>query len=436
MNQQVRHLGVCAAALLAVTGLVACSSSSTGTTNQSAPRTTSAAVPSAGGGSSLNQAVAIFSKYTGGTSGSAASGKSPITIGFENDEGGIPSFPEGTVAAQAAVDLINKRLGGVNGHPLILNTCFVSSGESQGQACAEQFQAKKVPVIVESNGSVGGASLHTTLSGRIPVIMPNPDSVLEATAPGSFGTNAAVFGTDTGFLTYAATNHAKTASLLFPGDDPVGQTAAKQLEGYLGKIGVKVTPAGFASTSPDLLPALVASGASRTDMTIMLTVTPSSCIAGAKALKQAHIVKPTIGLFLCISPQVKQGLGDYPAWTYVDAGTNVDNATDPATQAYLATMKSYAPADANVGGNAQFSFSAILNAARALGQAGDGATPAKVAAVLKSDTVAEPMMDPAVKYGSIQGLPNLPNLGVRLFTYHGSGRWTDLTHGKWVAPPA
>ncbi len=382
----------------------------------------------------MTNAAVVFGKYTGGTSGPAGTGKSPVTIGFMNDVGGVPSYPEGTAAAQAAVKLINAHLGGVNGHPVQLDVCLASDAESQGQTCAEQFLAKKLPMIVESNGAIGGGSLHSTLNGKIPVLIANPDSALEVTAKNAFATNAGVFGTDTGYITFAEQLHAKSASLLFPGNDPVGQTAAKQLESLFGKVGIKITPSGFTSNSPDLLPNVIASGATHTDMTIMLTVSPSSCIAGAKALKQANDTKPTIGLFLCISPPVKQGLGDYAPWTYVDTATDVDYPIDPATQGYLAAMMAYAPGT-NIGGNAQNAFAAVLGAVRALNRSGGtAATAAKVTADLRADTVGEPMMDPAVKYGSITGLPDLPNLGVRLFKYSGNGKWSDLTGGKWVAP--
>ena len=40
-----------------------------------------------------------------------------------------------------------------------------------------------------------------------------------------------MFGTDPGFVSYATSfAHAKTASLLFPADDPTGQVAAKLLK--------------------------------------------------------------------------------------------------------------------------------------------------------------------------------------------------------------
>ncbi len=444
--RQFKALRAGAALALVAAGVAACgsstshtqsSSSSSASSSGTSSSASSSGTSSSASGASLTQATTLFQSYTGGSAGGGAASKSPISIGLMNNQGGIPSFPEGTDAAQAAGQFINKNLGGIGGHPVQLKTCFVSGNESQGQSCAQQFLAEKLPIIVESNGAVGGASFHNTLGGQIPVLMPNPDSGLEVNAKNAFGVDAAVFGTDPGFIAYAKSIKATTASLLFPGDDPVGQTAAKMLEAQLGKVGVKVTPSGFTSNSPDLLPNVVASGASHTDMTIMLTVNPPSCIAGAKAVKQANLTKPVIGLFLCISPPVKQGLGDYPKWTYVDAATNVDAPTDAVTKAYLAVMKAYAPPSTNVGGNAQLTFSAMLTAARALNKAGGAAaTPAKISSVLRATSVGGPMTDPKVKYGAIPGLTDLPNLGVRLFTYHGNGQWADVTHGQWVEPPS
>lgn len=441
MNQ-LRALRVSAVTALVAVAAAGCgsstshSSTATAASGSGSATSSSATTSSASNGAGLAQAATLFQSYTGGTAGQASASKPPISIGLMNNQGGVPSFPEGTAAGEAAVKFINQNLGGIAGRPVKLVTCLVAGTESQGQSCAQQFLAQKLPIVVESNGAVGGASFHNTLAGQIPVLMPNPDSAIETTAKNAYGIDSAVFGTDTGFIAYAKTIGAKTASLLFPGDDPVGQTAAKMLEAQMAKVGVKVTPSGFTSNSPNLLPNVIAAGASHTDMTIMLTVSPPSCIAGAKAVKQANLTKPVIGLFLCISPPVKQGLGDYPQWTYVDAATNVDHPTDAATKAYIAVMGADAAPGTNVGGNAQLTFAAILKAARALNKAGAASTATAVSAALKTDNVGAPMADPAVRYGVIPGLTNLPNLGVRLFTYHGNGKWTDVTHGAWVAPPS
>ena len=57
-------------------------------------------------------------EYTGGTAGEADDSLEPIVIGYVNQEGGVPAFPEATVGTEAAVEYINGELGGIGGHPL------------------------------------------------------------------------------------------------------------------------------------------------------------------------------------------------------------------------------------------------------------------------------------------------------------------------------
>lgn len=96
-------------------------------------------------------AVANYAQYTGG-SGKANASLSPVTIGFVNMQGGPPSEsdPEATLAAQAAVKMINTVLGGVHGHPVQLSTCFIQDSDAQGTTCGEQFiNNKGVKVIAD-----------------------------------------------------------------------------------------------------------------------------------------------------------------------------------------------------------------------------------------------------------------------------------------------
>jgi len=72
---------------------------------------------------------------------------------------------------------------------------------------------------------------------------------------------------------------------------------------------------------------------------------------------------------------------------------------------------------------------------KALNAAGGAdATPAAIGDELKSYTGPTPMFAPDVKYGSIPGLPTIPSLQTRLYTYDGGGKWTDVTDGEWVLP--
>jgi len=55
-----------------------------------------------------------------------------------------------------AVKYINAELGGVDGHPVQLKTCFITSAEEEGKTCAQQLLAdKSVQVIDEGAVAIG-----------------------------------------------------------------------------------------------------------------------------------------------------------------------------------------------------------------------------------------------------------------------------------------
>jgi hypothetical protein len=90
---------------------------------------------------------------------------------------------------------------------------------------------------------------------------------------------------------------------------------------------------------------------------------------------------------------------------------------------------------ANLGGFSAFSFVSVLSAVRAFNLSG-GATakPAGLATKLRTWRGPTPMMPPTVRYGSVPGLPAIPSMQTRLYTYKGNGQWVDVTGGKWVLP--
>jgi branched-chain amino acid transport system substrate-binding protein len=417
-------------------GVAACGSTSSGSTSTASPATGSsveAAASTAGGSSagSLKSAVTIFSRYVGGKPGRASG--APISIGFFDDEGGVPSFPEGAVAAAAAVRFVNTNLGGADGRPLRLVSCFVSTSEQQGQGCAQQFLAQKVDLIIEQSAVVGGDSFHQALAGRIPVIIGDPVTPADLSAKNSYALTAGSFGTPPGYVAYTEDElHAKSVSFLYPSSDATAQTVATNLKSTLEKQGTKVILAGVSATAPDLLPAVDAAQVSSTDATLTLFPTTAMCIAGEKAFQQAGLTKPVVSLGLCLAAPVKAALGDYPKWTYVSINTNPFVAGDPSTDAYLSVMKAYAPAGANVGGAAPWAFVPVLAAARTLNLAGGTrASISTVATDLRTASMPPPMFAPKVAYGSVPGAPTLPNALTRFYTYAGNGKWTLSGGGKW-----
>ena len=133
-----RLAGISLATILAATVVAGCGasqSSSSGATSTSA-QASSSTTTGGGGGSG---AVTDLSSYTKGGSGAANNSLSPVTLGWVNQQGGPLGFPNSTAGAEAAVKYVNSYLGGIGGHPLQLNTCFVVGSEQEGNTCGDQL---------------------------------------------------------------------------------------------------------------------------------------------------------------------------------------------------------------------------------------------------------------------------------------------------------
>lgn len=401
------------------------------------------AAATAEGGSARAGAAApawakVFAQYVGAKKlGPANKRLAPVMFGWINDQGGIVQSPESTAALDAAVKIVNTYLGGVGGgHPLVAKKCFVVQAESQGQRCAQQFlNDRSVKFVVEGVLQFGGTGFHQTNKGRLPVIGSNPLSNASAAAKNTYHLTAGLFGTDPGEIAYVSQIlKAKTVSLLYPQDDPAGVTAAKLFQQLAAKAKLNVTAVGFSSTATDLLTPFTAAKAQSTDATVVFLVNPSVCQAGAKAAAQLG-VKHVVSLALCLDPAVKQALGDYPKWTYVNTNVSANlPQADRYVAAWLAAISSlvkgnpavYAPFP-------QMTFAAVLTAAKLVNQLGAAKlTPATMAAKLKRFHGPAMFGPPDLKWGSVPGLPALGTTAVRLYTYQGNGKWIDATNGKWV----
>ena len=113
-------LGVAVAAL----GLAIAASAGTSKTTGGTSQTT-------------GQAVTDYLKYVGGTKGKADPKKSKIYIGWVNQQGGqVVIGGLATAGAQLAVKYVNDQLGGIDGHPVALVTCFIKSARGGGHDLA------------------------------------------------------------------------------------------------------------------------------------------------------------------------------------------------------------------------------------------------------------------------------------------------------------
>jgi branched-chain amino acid transport system substrate-binding protein len=370
-------------------------------------------------------AVQHFAAFTGGKAGTAATG-APIMIGWINDQGAVPTFPEGTQAVQAAVSLVNQQLGGADGRPITLVSCFPLT-ETQGQSCADKFlNNSAIQLIIEGVAPIGSASFISTIGGKKTILEAGPITPNDAAAQNAYSIGAGSFGGESD-ATYIIDNlKAKSVGILGESDDPASVAVVKQLKTSLEKAGIKVTEATYTSTTSNLLPALTATGGNSNDAIYMNAVSPPNCIAAAKAAKQLDITKPIIGNSTCVTSAVKAALGDYPLWTtrWVTENPYLPNTTD--VQAYDAVLQHYS--DSNLGGTASDVFPTILVATKFINQLGASklGTPA-FSSALAAFTGPAPLDPPGLKYNSVKGLPALETTSAREYTYTGNGSWKDTS---------
>ena len=134
------------------------SSGSGGSTTESAPADSGTKA----GDTTQGAGVVDFQKYTGGTEGAADASKSKIVIGWTNQQGGPADRARcATDGAKLAVKYVNEELGGVDGHPIELASCFTSTTEEQGQSCGQKFaNDDSVDVVAVGAMSIGSSTAH------------------------------------------------------------------------------------------------------------------------------------------------------------------------------------------------------------------------------------------------------------------------------------
>src|SRR6201995_5626744 len=441
-----RFLGVAARLATGVTA-TACGSSSSSTSSSTASSSaagsssssTSTPASTSGPGGAGSKSVTDYLSYVGGKAGPADKSLPPVAIGFVNQQGGQQQIgPLATNGAQIAVKYITAELGGINGHPLVLKTCFIRSAEEEGTTCGQQFLANKsIAVIDEGAGAIGDQSFQSTIGAAKPVIVGVAVTPIDPAKP----SNIVLFGDATHVLgpfgTYAQqVLHAKTAALVYPNIAGITQGATAIANG-LEKVGVKVKKVGYDESQTDLIGPLTSAGGTSADMVIPYSVS-SGCVNLAKGLKQLGITdtKKIVSAPLCLNGLVAAGLGgDFPIWTYAIASSLYGDPTDPGMPAYMKVMAKYGTPAVAPDPWVIVTFGQILTTARFLNQVGFGnITPTAVLDKAKAFTGPVALGAPALQCGKYPSAPGICNDRTQFFLY--KGKHAFVKTAGWLQPPS
>jgi branched-chain amino acid transport system substrate-binding protein len=445
VNTHVRKgwLGVVAmlATAIVAAGCGSSSSSTSSSASASASSSTTSSTPaaSAGSGGAGQASVTNYLTYVDGKAGKANPSLPPVDIGFVNQQGGQQVIGAlATNGAQLAVKYVNDQLGGVDGHPVKLVTCFITSAEEEGTTCGQKFLANKsVSVIEEGAVAIGVQSLYATIGTAKPVIVGvsvTPIDSVKSNAVILFGDVTHVLGP---FGTYASqVVHAKTAALVYPNIAGITDGAAA-IDASLKAAGVKVKSVAYDPNETDLIGPLTSAGASTADLVIPYTEA-GGCVDLAKGLKQLGITdaKKILSAPLCLNSQVAAGLGgDYPIWTYAIASSLFGDPTDPGMPAYEKVTAQYgqtanAPDPWNI-----VSFGQTLTTVRFLNQLGYGnITPSAVLAKAKAFTGPVALGAPSLQCGKYSTAPAVCNDRTQFFLY--KGKHVFVKSAGWLQPPS
>jgi branched-chain amino acid transport system substrate-binding protein len=433
-------------AVVATLALVAAgcggSGSSTSTTASTTPAGATGSTGSTGAtgaqtGGAGGQSVTNYQTYIGGKGGKADSSKSPIYIGWVNQQGGQQVIgAAATDGADLAVKVVNNQLGGIDGHPVALKKCFIKSAEEEGTSCAQKLGNDKSVTAIDMGGiAIGIQPFYSTIAGKKPVIVGvavTPVDSVQKNAAILFGDVTKVLGP---FGTYAKdVLHAKTAALVYPNIAGITDGAAAIAKG-LTAAGVKVKKVGYSQGQTDLIGPLTAAGAPSADMVVPYS-DASGCVNQAKGLKQLGITdaKKIVSAPLCLNPTVSAGLGgDYPIWTYAIASSLFGDPTDPGMPAYMKVVKQYNVKDAPDPW-VIVSFADVLTTVKFLNELGpDNLTTSAILNKAKSFTGPVVLGAPQLQCGKYSDAPAVCNDRTQFFTYHGKNEFKKAA--SWLQPP-
>jgi branched-chain amino acid transport system substrate-binding protein len=425
------------AALAAMSGVAACGDEGGDTAGGGA--TASTASPESAttaGDTTAGSAVTDYLKYTGGTKGGADPSKEKIFIGWVNQQGGPADIgPRATDGAQLAVKYVNEELGGVQGHPLELVTCYISTAEEQGQTCGQKLaNDKRVDVVAVGGVSLGAHSLMSTIDAAKPMVYSVAAGPPDATNKNGYILFGDIIRVLPPMGTFAQqVLHTKTAGVIYPEAPGVSFAADALTSGYEAA-GLEVKRVSFQPNATDLLGPLTAAGAQSADVVTPL-VLPPQCVNAARSLEQADIKAPIVATPLCLNADVAKALGDLPQWYYGIASSLAADKTDPAAGALMGVVQKYGDVEKVGDPYYPISFAAILTIDKWMNEIGaDKLSPESIAAQAKAFKGPLAFGPPTLQCGKYPDAPAICNDQMKVFKYEGKGVFKPAS--GWLGPPS
>src|SRR6202451_3822017 len=289
MNR-LRSLGAAGIAVIALTAVGCSSSSSPSSSSTSSTTGTPAASSTAAASSSV---FGTPKKATG----------SPYTFGMINDETGAVTFPEARQGAIAAVNYVNNYLDGINGHPIVIDSCIGDGTPATAARCANQLVADH-PLAILGAADVGApASIPIYAHAGLAYLGGIPFTPVPETASNSIQFWSVSVGDNAAAAVYAAKKLGIKSGAIVDFSNAQGESILPQITPTFKAAGVtKVTDIPLSPTSPD--PSPQAALAESSGAQLVYVHIPNGCGNVLKSLKSVGYTGKIMGIDPCGAPPV------------------------------------------------------------------------------------------------------------------------------------
>ena len=300
-----------------------------------------------------------------------------------NDETGPVTFPESRQGAIAAMNYVNDYLGGINGHPIQIDSCIGDGTPAGAAKCATELVAKH-PMAILGAADVGApASIPIYGHANLAYIGGIPFTPVPFIAPNSIQFWSVSVGDNAAAAVYAGkTLSAKKVALMYF-SNPQGMSIIPQIVPVFKAAGVstvKLIP--LSPTSPDPSPQAALIQSSGADLAYIDV--PNGCGNVLKSLKSVGYTGKLMGIDPCGAPPVITAASGGAEGMYIASPFILATGTSQQAQLFQAAMKKWAAPGTLIDSPAVAGFATVMNVQAALSKISGTPTTSSILSAFKT----------------------------------------------------
>ncbi|MFE9327566.1 ABC transporter substrate-binding protein [Nocardia sp. NPDC052278] len=353
------------------------------------------------------------SDNSGNTSQATANVQPPVKLFFINAQGATTgaSYPQETVGAKAATAYINEH-GGIDGHPLELDTCFTDETPASTTNCANQAAAANPIAVATGTLADDNNVIAVTAKAGVPIV-----SNFGATADVLKAEGKAYIFNANGQTAVAANGAkmkergVKKVAVIYVNVPAVVNGIYNLAQDLYTKNGIGYTGYPVPYPSPDLTPTLTAVQQQHPDAVVLIS-DAITCGAAFKAALATGFDKPFYVPGQCKSNANSALVGSMKQNVYINQFSDVPNPGDPDVKTFTDAMKAHGGGQFLTDSFAIDGFQGIMNIAEAMRKAPKsptGPTREGLISALQAGGIHQFLMGPSTTFTCDgKALPSMP----------------------------